>query len=90
MSLAYEELEPLYDKVVADTLDLLKNKNHDYGEAWREMRVSSITDIILMKLFRVKQIEDNAGATLVSEGVEANYQDMMNYSVFALIKSNFI
>ncbi len=90
MILAYEELEPLYDKVVADTLDLLKNKNHDYGEAWREMRVSSITDIILMKLFRVKQIEDNAGATLVSEGVEANYQDMMNYSVFALIKSNFI
>lgn len=90
MSLSYEELEPLYDKVVDDTLRLLQNKNHDYGEAWREMRVSSITDIILMKLFRVKQIEDNEGATLVSEGVEANYQDMLNYSVFALIKSNFI
>lgn len=90
MSLAYDELEPLYDKVVEDTLGLLQNKNHDYGEAWREMRVSSITDIILMKLFRVKQIEDNEGATLVSEGVEANYQDMLNYSVFALIKSNFI
>ena len=86
----YEDLEPLYDKVVNDTLDLLKNKNHDYGEAWRDMRVSSITDIILMKLYRVKQIEDNDGKTLVSEGVEANYQDMMNYSVFALIKSNFI
>ena len=86
----YEDLEPLYDKVVNDTMDLLKNKNHDYGEAWRDMRVSSITDIILMKLYRVKQIEDNDGKTLVSEGVEANYQDMMNYSVFALIKSNFI
>jgi len=90
MSLTYDELEPLYDKVVDDTLTLLQNKNHDYGEAWREMRVSSMTDIILMKLFRVKQIEDNAGATLVSEGVEANYQDMLNYSVFALIKSNYI
>lgn len=86
----YNDLEPLYDKVVNDTLDLLKNKNHDYGEAWRDMRISSITDIILMKLYRVKQIEDNEGITLVSEGVEANYQDMMNYSVFALIKSNFI
>ncbi len=90
LTMNYEELEPLYDQVVADTLALLQNKNHDYGEAWREMRVSSITDIILMKLFRVKQIEDNEGATLVSEGVEANYQDMLNYSVFALIKSNFI
>ena len=90
MSMNYEELEPLYDQVVNDTQELLLNKNHDYGEAWREMRVSSITDIILMKLFRVKQIEDNEGATLVSEGIEANYQDMLNYSVFALIKSNFI
>jgi hypothetical protein len=90
MSMDYKDLEPLYDQVVNDTKELLINKNHDYGEAWREMRVSSITDIILMKLFRVKQIEDNEGATLVSEGVEANYQDMLNYSVFALIKSNFI
>jgi len=80
----------LYDKHIGETMDLLMNKNHDYGEAWREMRVSSITDIILMKLLRVKQIEDNAGKTLVSEGVAANYQDMINYSVFALIKSNFI
>ena len=63
----------------------MEKKNHDYGEAWRDMRLSSITDIILMKLFRVKQIEDNAGKTLVSEGVRANYQDMINYAVFAMI-----
>ena len=88
MEMSFAELEPLYDKAAADTLGLLQNKNHDYGEAWRDMRVSSITDIILMKLLRVKQIEDNAGKTLVSEGVIANYQDMINYSVFALIKLN--
>ena len=64
------------------------NKNHDYGEAWREMRVSSLTDIILQKLLRVKQIENNAGTTRVSEGIDANYQDMINYSVFALILLN--
>jgi hypothetical protein len=87
LELSYEELKPLYDEVVEETLELLQNKNHDYGEAWREMRVSSITDIILMKLLRVKQIEDNKGKTLVSEGVKANYQDMINYSVFALILS---
>ena len=86
MDLKFEDLERLYDEAVNETFDLLQNKNHDYGEAWREMRVTSITDIILMKLLRVKQIEDNAGKTLVSEGVEANYQDMINYSVFALIK----
>ena len=62
------------------------NKNHDYGEAWRDMRVSSLTDLILMKIFRVKQIEDNKGKTIISEGVDANYMDMINYSVFALIK----
>jgi len=61
-------------------------KNHDYGEAWRDMRISSLTDLILQKVFRVKQIEDNEGQTQVSEGVNANYQDMLNYSVFALIK----
>lgn len=88
LELSYEELRPLYDEVVEETLELLQNKNHDYGEAWREMRVSSITDIILMKLLRVKQIEDNKGKTLVSEGVKANYQDMINYSVFALILSD--
>ncbi len=88
LEMSYEELEPLYTKAVLETEDLLNNKNHDYGEAWREMRVSSITDIILMKLLRVKQIENNAGKTLVSEGVKANYQDMINYAVFAMILLN--
>lgn len=86
LDMPFEKLEPLYDAAVTETFELLQNKNHDYGEAWREMRVTSITDIILMKLLRVKQIEDNAGKTLVSEGVKANYQDMINYAVFALIK----
>ena len=79
----------LYDEVVQDTITLLNNKNHDYDEAWKEMRISSITDIILMKVFRVKQIEDNQGKTLISEGIKANYQDMLNYSVFCLIKLNY-
>ena len=82
----WDKLEPIYDQVVSETLSLLKDKNHDYGEAWRDMRISSITDIILMKIFRVKQIENNEGKTLVSEGVKANYQDMINYAVFCLIK----
>jgi len=86
LEMDYKELKPLYDSLVDDTLSLLKDKNHDYGEAWRDMRVSSITDIILMKLLRVKQIEDNQGKTLVSEGIKANYQDIINYAVFALIK----
>jgi hypothetical protein len=64
----------------------MENKNHDYGEAWRDMRISSLTDLILMKIFRVKQIEDNDGKTIISEGVDANYMDMINYSAFALIK----
>jgi hypothetical protein len=67
----------------------MENKNHDYGEAWREMRVSSLTDLILQKLLRVKQIEDNSGKTIVSEGIDANYQDMINYAVFALILMKF-
>lgn len=75
----------LFDKHVAITKNLMKNKNHDYGEAWREMRVSSLTDLILQKLLRVKQIEDNKGKTLVSEGIDANYQDMVNYAIFAMI-----
>jgi hypothetical protein len=87
LEMTVEELEPLYDGAVNETFDLLQNKNHDYGEAWRDMRVTSITDIILMKLLRVKQIEDNQGKTLVSEGVKANYQDMINYAVFAMILS---
>ncbi len=76
----------LYDTHLSETKLLMENKNHDYDEAWRDMRISSITDIILMKLFRVKQIEDNQGQTLVSEGIKANYQDMINYAVFCLIK----
>jgi hypothetical protein len=86
--ISFEELEPYYNDAVNETMALLENKNHDYDEAWRDMRVTSITDIILMKLLRVKQIEDNEGKTLVSEGVKANYQDMINYAVFALIKLN--
>ena len=79
----------LYDEKIAATKSLMEDKNHDYGEAWREMRVSSLTDLILQKLLRVKQIEDNRGKTLVSEGIDANYQDMINYSVFALILMKF-
>ena len=81
-----DEIERAFDKKVKETKELMFAKNHDYGEAWRKMRVSSLTDLILMKILRVKQIEDNAGQTLASEGVLANYQDMLNYSVFALIK----
>ena len=77
-----------YNKHVAIVKDLMKDKNHDYGEAWREMRISSLTDLIIQKLLRVKQIEDNNGETLVSEGIDANYQDIINYSVFALILIN--
>ena len=81
-----EKLEKLYDQYSTETMSLLKDKNHDYNEAWKEMRVSSMTDIILMKLYRTKQIESNNGKTLISEGVKANYQDIINYSVFCLIK----
>jgi len=81
-------VEKLFDTQVQATKQLMMDKNHDYGEAWRDMRISSLTDLILMKLLRVKQIEDNQGATLASEGVHANYQDMLNYAVFALIKLN--
>lgn len=88
LEMAFEELEPMYDTWVSQTQQLLEDKNHDYGEAWRMMRVASITDIILMKLYRVKQIEDNEGVTLVSEGILANYQDIINYSVFCMIKLN--
>ena len=78
-----------YDAKINETRELMENKNHDYGEAWREMRVNSLTDLILQKLLRVKQIEDNKGKTHVSEGIDANYQDMINYAVFALILMNF-
>ncbi len=81
-----EIVEKLYDKYVKEAKDLMENKNHDYGEAWRNMRISSLTDIILMKLLRVKQIEDNDGKTFISEGLDANYFDIFNYAAFALIK----
>jgi len=83
--LTLAEATHLYDQKIAVTRQLMLNKNHDYGEAWRDMRVSSLTDLIIQKLLRVKQIEDNRGKTLVSEGIDANYQDMINYAVFALI-----
>lgn len=98
MALIQVELEPkeepdmnldlaseLYDKHAGAVKALMEKKNHDYGEAWRDMRVSSLTDLILTKLLRIKQIEDNDGQTLISEGVEGNYYDIINYSVFALI-----
>jgi len=83
--LSLEVATQLYDEKVAVTKQLMMDKNHDYGEAWRDMRVSSLTDLIIQKLLRVKQIEDNKGKTLVSEGIDANYQDMINYAVFAMI-----
>jgi len=78
-----------YDKYSNEALELMKRKNHDYDEAWRSMRISSYTDLILMKLYRTKQIEDNMGKTIISEGIDANYFDMINYAVFALIKLEF-
>ena len=81
-----EQVSVLFNEKVNETKELMFAKNHDYGEAWRDMRISSLTDLILMKLLRVKQIEDNKGQTLASEGVKANYQDILNYAVFALIK----
>ena len=83
-----DEALDLYDSQIKKTKSLMENKNHDYGEAWKDMRVSSLTDLIIQKILRIKQIEDNRGKTLVSEGIDANYQDMINYSVFALIHLN--
>ena len=80
------ESQSYYNKLITQSKELMKAKNHDYGEAWRDMRVSSLTDLILQKLFRVKQIEDNQGRTLISEGIDANYFDIINYAIFALIK----
>ena len=87
--ISVEQAIELYDKYAKRTLDLMLAKNHDYDEAWRNMRITSYTDLILMKINRTKQIEDLAGNTLVSEGVDANYMDMINYSVFGLIKLSF-
>lgn len=81
-----EKALELYDKYVEESKQLMIRKNHDYGEAWRSMRVSSLADLILQKVHRTKQIEDNEGATIISEGIDANYYDMLNYAVFALIR----
>lgn len=88
MELPAQEADKMFHKYALEAKKLMENKNHDYGEAWREMRVSSMTDLILMKLLRIKQIEDNHGKTLISEGIDANYYDMINYAIFALIKLN--
>lgn len=88
MELPTEEVSKLFDKYSHEAKSLMENKNHDYGEAWRDMRVSSLTDLILMKILRIKQIEDNKGETIISEGIDANFHDMINYSIFALIKLN--
>ena len=84
--LNYDDVMNLFEKYSLQAKNLMLDKNHDYGEAWRDMRVSSLTDLILQKLLRVKQIEDNKGNVLISEGIDANYLDMLNYAVFALIK----
>lgn len=86
LELEFEQVQQLFEQNVQETKTLMMAKNHDYGEAWRDMRISSLTDLILMKILRVKQIEDNQGQTLASEGIQANYQDILNYAVFALIK----
>ena len=86
MELPAKEVSNLFDKCINEAKSLMENKNHDYGEAWRDMRVSSLTDLILMKLLRIKQIEDNKGETIISEGIDANFHDMINYAIFALIK----
>jgi len=80
-----DEVVVKYDEKIEEAFDLMQKKNHDYGEAWRDMRISSLTDMIMMKILRTKQIEDNKGKTLISEGIDANYLDMLNYAVFALI-----
>jgi hypothetical protein len=86
MELPADETQKLYDKYANAAKSLMEDKNHDYGEAWRDMRVSSLTDMVLVKLLRIKQIEDNEGATVISEGIDANYFDIINYAIFALIR----
>lgn len=89
VDISKEEAISLYDKYITETIDLMYAKNHDYDEAWRSMRTTSFTDLILMKIYRTKQIENHGGKTLVSEGVDANYMDMINYSIFGLIQMKF-
>ncbi|MDB4324020.1 DUF1599 domain-containing protein [Crocinitomicaceae bacterium] len=88
LELSHNEAEKLYNKYALEAFELMKRKNHDYGEAWRDMRVGSLADLILQKIYRVKQIEDNKGETIMSEGIDANYFDMLNYAVFALVLMN--
>jgi len=88
LELSHNEAEKLYNKYALEAFELMKRKNHDYGEAWRDMRVGSLADLILQKIYRVKQIEDNKGETIMSEGIDANYFDMLNYAVFALVLIN--
>ena len=88
LELPPDEAQGLYDKYALEAFELMKRKNHDYGEAWRDMRVGSLADLILQKIYRVKQIEDNKGETIMSEGIDANYFDMLNYAVFALVLMN--
>ncbi|MCD8177251.1 MAG: DUF1599 domain-containing protein [Tannerellaceae bacterium] len=87
--ISVEKAMELYDKHMTETKELMYKKNHDYDEAWRSMRISSYTDLILMKIYRTKEIESHGGKTLVSEGVDANYMDMINYALFGLIKLVF-
>lgn len=89
IDLSIEEAEDLYDRSMTQTKKLMYAKNHDYDEAWRMMRISSYTDLILMKIYRTKEIENHEGKTLISEGIDANYMDMINYSLFALIKLEY-
>lgn len=86
LDLPVETASEMYDRIILTVKNLMLQKNHDYGEAWREMRISSFTDMILVRLMRIKQIEDNQGITLISEGVDANYMDIINYAIFALIR----
>lgn len=89
VDISAEQALELYNKHITETKELMYAKNHDYDEAWRSMRVSSYTDLILMKIYRTKEIESNCGETLVSEGIDANYMDMINYALFGLIKLHF-
>lgn len=89
LDVSEDETIKLYEKYIGEAKNLMQRKNHDYGEAWRSMRISSYTDLILMKLYRIKQIEDNKGKTITSEGIDANYFDIINYAIFALIKIDF-
>jgi hypothetical protein len=88
-TISVEEATSLYDSILQEATSLMSDKNHDYDEAWRQMRITSFTDIILQKLMRTREIESHNGKTIISEGIDANYMDMINYALFALIKLDF-